>query len=207
MGEAVRRTFAVSLLLLAVAAASAIGGPAAPSPPKPAIATVADLDREVAKAEDAIARLLQKAQDTIEHERVVRYRAYTATQLGDASLERVRVGGDDGLLSIVADDQVPPEVRTEAVIAITSETAQRNDTDLSIEGKGLKRPRAAFSVKIVTMLGEKDNLLTRSLAQRLLDALWPGAGAREADITKYNPRESGTWADARAAWMKWLRKT
>lgn len=201
MSIPVRRALSAVLVLLALAAAVAVAAPQA-SPPKP-VASVPEFEKECQKADDRIARLLQRAEISREQEKVREYRSYTPTRLADTT---DRITAKD-LYDIVKNKDVQTEVRAEAVEALTLDTPKMNDPHLSLEGgKGLRRPRADFSVDVVTNLGNNDDLTTRGLSNSILNGFWPAAGAREVDITKYDPRKKETWAPARSAWMRYLKR-
>jgi hypothetical protein len=198
------RLQATLLLALAAAPALALAGPAPAPASDEAVESrsVAGLESDVADAEARLAAMVARAKVDFRVERVRRYREMTPQQLADP-LRGVAV---DELLGYLADEKVPAEVREEAAAAIGADVARRVDPDLSDEGRGAKRPRAAFSMKLVPLLTGAKDLQGRSLAKTLLEALWPGTPAREPDVAAYDPRKKDTWWEARRAWEKHLKR-
>jgi hypothetical protein len=70
-----------------------------------------------------------------------------------------------------------------------------------MEGRKAARPRVKFSLKVVRFLSDNDQV-TRALASKILMNMWPGA--RDKDITGFDPRKRETWGNARAAWTHFL---
>ena len=101
------------------------------------------------------------------------------------------------------DDAAPPEVREEASGAITWDQALRHDPDLDAVGKGMARPRAKFSSKLLGLLTDNE-VFVRQLADTMLKGLWPGV--RDPDITTCNPRKMASCTAAKNAWAKFLNK-
>jgi hypothetical protein len=193
----VRRSV-VLLLLFAATPAAAAPDPAAP----PAARTLGELERAVLEAEARLSQLVARARVDFRAERVRMYREMTPQQLADP-LRGVTV---EELLRYVADEEAPPTLREEAAAAIGIDVARRVDPDLADEGRGMKRPRASFSGKILPLLTDAKDLHARSLADGILDRLWPGMDSREPEITAYDPRKKDTWWPARRAWEKQLKR-
>ena len=97
-------------------------------------------------------------------------------------------------------------MRDEAALAIGADVARRVDPDLSEDGRGMKRPRAIFSNKVLPLLTDAKDLHARSLGDSILERLWPGMDSREPDVAAYDPRKKDTWWPARRGWEKQLKK-
>jgi hypothetical protein len=125
---------------------------------------------------------------------------YSSDRLGNTA-DRIRL---EDLVEVVKDETAPAEIREEAAKAVVWDQAQRYDPDLDAAGKGLARPRAKFTKKLLLpMLVDKDTM-TRAFANNMLQALWPGM--RDPDIVNCQPRLKASCTGARVAWEKQLAK-
>lgn len=130
------------------------------------------------------------------------YRRYSADRLANPK-DRITVSH---LLDIVRDNDVAIETREAAAQTILSKTAVSHDPDLEVgASKGWARPRARFSKRVLPMLVDAKEEMTRVFANQILLGLWPGA--REPEITGCNPRNRKSAGDAKAAWEKNLGKS
>ena len=186
-----------ALLALAVLPAFAAGS-AGPQPSVPR--SVASMRFALRSAEERLTALVNDSKVTPELRKINVYKGYNAQQLADAKKDvNVRA-----LLKIATDEDVDSQVREEAANAIVADNALRFDGDLTkTEGRRLERPRAAFSVKVVPLLSNVDTM-TRGLAKRILEGLWPEA--KDPAIRDYDPRKKETWGKAREEWGKFLNK-
>lgn len=151
---------------------------------------------------DALAKLDQLVADAKKDPRLVRiraYRAFTPDQLADVS----RGIDAEELLGIVRDEAAPAEIREEAAAALTWDSALRNDPALDLQGRGMKRARALFTMKVLPLLTDKD-LLSRSLGKAICEGLWPGV--REEDVPQCDPRKKESCRTTRTAWERYIRK-
>lgn len=187
-----RRVLLAVVLLVAAAGAVAVAAPGAPR-------RAADRRVAIAAAEKRLDALVAEAKVDARAALVRAYRRYTPEQLADRS----RGIDVDAILKIIKDESAPVEVREEASGAITWDQALRHDPDLDAVGKGMNRPRAKFSSKVLGLLTDNDAFV-RGLAHTMLMGMWPGV--RDPDITTCNPRKIETCRAAKTAWAKFLNK-
>lgn len=199
-----RRTLTSVLAGLALAGAAVAAPPsgapaAAPAPLRPR--TLAGLRAAAVREEERLLALVTDAAMDSSLRRVRTFAAYPEAVLSTA--RREATGGVTvlELFEIASDERVPPEVREEAVGALLAERVLKLDPELSEEGRKSARPRARFSLRVVKALSDPD-LVTRSLANKVLLGLWPLA--HEAEIKAFDPRKRETWGNARAAWTRYL---
>jgi hypothetical protein len=206
----VRRALApaVALALLAV------GSRASSAPPPEGVPGVQALDRRIHDARTRLEGLVELAR--MEQERlIVRiYRRYGPTDLAKEPKSPKdpkprEVGVYDLLEKVIANPKAPKDIRSEAVAAIgENEDAMTFDPELSKEGKGARRPRAKFSLRLAKLLTERDDPVVRELSNRLLFALNPDiVKSMDEDIMRYSAENERTWQDARKRWEKLLQKT
>ncbi|MCC7138268.1 MAG: hypothetical protein IT460_07555 [Planctomycetes bacterium] len=184
-----------ALVALSVLVPVAVATISLAAPPRRA----ADRRDLVTAAEKRLDALVAEAKVDARAALVRAYRKYTPEQLAD----RGRAIDVDAILKIIKDDGAPPEVREEAAGAITWDQALRHDPDLDAVGKGMARPRAKFSNKVLSLLVDND-VFVRGLADGMLKGMWPGV--RDPDITTCNVRKPASCSAARNAWAKFLSR-
>ena len=189
------RALPLALVLAALPAAAGPGGA-----PRPLPRTANGLRLRIAEEEARLAGILAEARTDPDQKRVDEYLRYSAAQMADSG-KAVTL---EVLFEIVSDAERSPQVREAAAEAIFCLKAIQNDPDLGLSGKGVRRPRAAFSMKVARMLTDDDDLHGRSLAKKILENLWPGIS--DADAVRYDPRKKPTWREGRLAWEKSLRR-
>jgi len=199
----VRPPFAFLVVLLAAPALATLAlagsgaGSAAPSP-RSAAGRRAALDDALAQLE----LLSKKARVPTTLARIRAYRGMSPDQLADS-----KRGVDlDELLAILKRDDVPAEIRDEAANAIIWDQAQRSDPALDMGGRGLKRPRAAFTQRVLPLLTDANDLVGRGLAKRVCEGLWPSASGKDPALRDCDPRKKLSCQSARAAWEALLRR-
>lgn len=185
-----------AFLLVVVLAFSAFAGPGSAPPPRSAAG------RRIA-IEDALAQLdalSKKARVPPALARVRAYRAMTPDQLADP-----KRGVDlEEILAIVKREDVPAEIRDEAANTITWDQALRSDPTLDMGGKGLRRARAAFTLKVLSLLTDANDLTGRGLAMRICQGLWPNA--KDPAFSAFDARKRQSCAAARASWESILKR-
>ena len=196
MGVPMRRAWISLVALLALAAPAASQG-ASQIPPVPRGG--AAIRGAIRAAEGRLDALLALARVDARLELVHAYLGYTPEQWKETR----RPVTAEKILDIITDKTASTECREMAAAALASDTAKRQDPDLAVDGKGLRRARAQFSMKVVKNLDD-DDVTTRGLSERVLEALWPQAN--EAAIIQYHPRKEKTWKPAIRAWQEHLRK-
>jgi hypothetical protein len=191
-----RRALPAALLFAALPASAA---PNAAVAPRGGPGSARALRASLAELDGRVTALLAKARTNPDLERVATYAGYGPAQLGDP---KRGVSATD-LLEVLENPAAVPQARENAAEALVALKALTNDPDLSTEGKGVRRTRAAFSMKLTRVLTEGD-LLARSLANRVLQGFWPGMP--DPDAIAYDARRKNTWREGRQAWEKFLRK-
>jgi hypothetical protein len=197
--------FTVLVALLAFGAAWAAGpAPVVPAAPAPVKRRSVDRREAINRVEKDCGALLAAAKLDAAAALVGMYKSYTPDQLSSPAFRDVDI---DKLLKVVEDESVKNEFREMAANAIIWDKAQRHDSQLdTVTNKGIKRPRAAFSRRVLPLLTDKSEF-TRALALIILQgplSLWPGV--RDPDITTATARNIASCRQARAAFDKVLQK-
>jgi hypothetical protein len=207
----VRPSVPLALAVVLALAASGAAGPAVPGAVAPtAVAPVkrrsADRREAINKIEKDWNALFADAKLDAAAALIRTYRGYTTDQLAAPASRDVHV---QELLKVVEDESVKLEFREMAANAIIWDVAQKHDPELDTgANKGLRRPRAAFSRKVLPLLTDKSEGVrgefTRGLAKLILEGLWPGV--RDPDITTCRPANLPSCRVARTAWEKVLQR-
>jgi hypothetical protein len=178
---------------VAVAAPTPGVGPAVP--PRSAAGRLQAIDYAQARLDTlVVASKRDRADLTIDV-----FNHYTPEQLEDPK----RGITIDLLFEIVKNDAIAKEVRQRAVEAIVAGRVQTKDPALSIDGRGLKRKRAEFCVKVNKLLVDNE-LMSRVFAKQILESLWPGQQIRK-EIKACEPRDKGSCQDANKMWDRILK--
>lgn len=179
----------VAVVVPSAAAAPAGGGVAGQS--------AADRRQRIDALTRQLEALRREAEVDAAQATVNAYRRYSADRLANPK-DRITVLH---LLDIVRDNDVAIETREAAAQTILSKTAASYDPDLEVGAlKGWARPRARFSKRVLSMLGDGKDEMNRVFAHQILVGLWPGA--RDPEITACNPRNRNSARDAKVAWDK-----
>jgi hypothetical protein len=189
----------VRAVVAALVVLPALAASAAPTPPAPSPRGAKALTAALRDAEARLGRLVALAKVDPRIDEIRAYLAYGNMEWA-ATKRPVTV---ERLLAIATDPAAPPEIREQAAAALGSTNAKQSDPDLSTDGKGARRPRAAFSLKVANFL-VADEVMSRGLASKILFALWPGAN--DAAMFQYDARREKTWKPARKSWQDYLRK-
>lgn len=123
------------------------------------------------------------------------YSSYSEMQLSDPK-RGVTV---EMLLDVVKNDSAASDVRQRAADAICAPRVVTSDPALSIDGKGLKRKRAEFSVKVNKLLLDNDPFV-RQLAKKILEGLWGGWASRVKEIRACDPKDRNSCVEANKAY-------
>jgi len=193
-----------TLLTLAATSSSA--------PSTPAARSAKDVVQRANLADKVLDELLVRAKTDARLEAVYTYETYGPTEMNDPKrkvvIEKTDKEQAAGLLDMMTDESLSPDVREAAANKIFSDQAIRYDPALNVfRTRNQNSPRAKLSIKIVKLLSNND-ALTRSLSNRVLKGLWQGLS--DADINAYDPRNDpkgkATWGKAREAWLRYLAK-
>lgn len=195
-----------SALAVACLCGAAVVVPSASAAPAPAVGvagqSAADRRQRIDALTQQLDALRREAEVDAAQATVNAYRRYSAERLANPK-DRVTVSH---LLDIVRDNDVAIETREAAAQTILSKTATSHDPDLEVgASRGWARPRARFSKRVLPMLVDPKEEMTRVFANQILLGLWPGA--REPEITGCNPRNRKSAGDAKTAWEKNLGKS
>jgi hypothetical protein len=182
------------MLFLGVAAAAA----AAPGPSKGPSSLLGRRER-VEAAQARLDSLLARARIPVELDRIRLYRSYTPEQLEQKS----KSPDAEELLKIAKNGELAQPVREEAAEALLWDSALRNDPELDSSGKGMARPRAKFTLKVLPMLSDAD-VTTRELGRRLCLGFWPGA--RDRDMENCVAGDKASCQAARMAWTRYIAR-
>jgi hypothetical protein len=186
------------LLLLALLATALPARAEEPSAP----ASVADLEKALDALRTRLEQLLKLAE---KDKRLRRLETYVAYGPADFAEKRRDVEAGD-LVEWLADADAPDELRQKAFDALTGQDAMRFDPDLKQdEGRGARKPRAAFATAKVIKLYLDRDAKTRELAHRLMQAWFPGH-KMDPDILTYDPvgGNRANWQKAYNHWKKVL---
>jgi hypothetical protein len=180
----------------------ALGGTASSAPPEEGARPprgVRGLEIAIKATEARLQTLIGLADEKQEALYVRWYRNQTAEDFKEPKRE-VRV--DDHLWKkVVLEKGVPEETKKAAADAIIA--AADLDPDLSKEGRGPRRKRVEFLLKVAREL-DHDDLVVRVLASKILGELWPNA--TDPDILQYDPDSKRTWGVAQRRWEQTLRR-
>ena len=200
----------LGVAMLGTFAWSVRGGGAAPDetvqlPPAPATLpkNLDDLRDRIGKTMERVTAIVAEAQ---RHPSELKIQQYMNYSLDDMQKTRGRDVTAETLIEILADPDVPYQVRESCIAALVAGARRLGDVDLSQDKKrGSMNYRASFFYKEVAPLLRDDDQVTRKLAQRLLNEFYKSGGGDE-DITGYSVDDKSTWNKAMTAWKKWLQR-
>jgi hypothetical protein len=192
----VKRTVVLAAFALLVVAGTGSAGPGGVSPRR-----LADRHAAVSVVERRLEDLAREAALPAALARVRTYARYTQDQLADKD----RGVDVEQVLAVVKDESLPLEVREEAANALITDVAKTYDPDLGTLGRGIRRPRAAFSRKVLALLVDKE-APTRQFAKTIIEGLWRGEAPRDPEIIMCKPRDRNTCTAARTAWERFLQR-